>query len=92
MIGSVVPGQEFVGLTHDEVQGALDDTNPDNPIALEIARLIEGYMENFAAHVERVGEVPAQILRAKGGSAIEEVAMQLVSDTIRNTSEGEGDD
>ena len=83
MSGSVIPGQEFVGLTHDEVQAALDDPNPDNPIALEIARLVEGYTANFAAHVERVGEVPAQILRAKGGSAIEEVAMRLVTETIR---------
>ena len=87
MSGSVIPGPEFVGLTYDEVQAALDDPNPDNPIALEIARLVEGYTANFAAHVERVGEVPAQMLRAKGSSAIEEVAMRLVTETIRGAAD-----
>jgi len=28
---------------------ALND--PDNPLAVEVARLIEGYTENFRAHV-----------------------------------------
>jgi hypothetical protein len=37
---------------------ALEDPNSGNPIAVEVARLIEGYSENFRAHVERLGYIP----------------------------------
>ena len=33
---------------------ALNDPDPSNPIAVEVARLIEGYTKNFRAHVKRL--------------------------------------
>ena len=65
---------------------ALADTNPANPIAVEVARLIEGYTENFRAVVERLGHIPDTILRVKPQSAIEAVAMRLPTATIRETN------
>ncbi len=62
---------EFSALTVDEVTAALEDLNPTNPIAVEIARLVDGYATNFAAHVEKLGSVPANILRSTGDCPIE---------------------
>jgi hypothetical protein len=64
---------------------ALDGTDPGNPIALEVARLIESYTENFRAHVERLGYCPESILRVNPQTAIETVAMRLPTETIRDT-------
>ncbi len=40
---------QFISLTEAEVLAALDDPNTANPIAVEVARLIAGYGENFRA-------------------------------------------
>ena len=78
---------EFEDISEDEVQAALDDPNPDNPIAVELARLMEGYMANFTEHVEQLGYMPTSILRSTGDYPIESVAMQLTSDAIREAME-----
>jgi hypothetical protein len=65
---------------------ALDDPDPGNPIAVEVARLIEGYTENFRAHVERLGYIPDSFLRAKPQTAIEAVAMRLTTEAIQMNS------
>ena len=75
---------EFVDFSESEVFDALNDENPDNPIAVEIARLMQGYMKNFTEHVEKIGNVPPSILRSTGSCPIESVAMQLTSDIIRD--------
>ena len=78
---------EFKDISEDEVQAALDDPNPDNPIAVELARLMDGYMANFTAHAEKIGHIPPSILRSTGSCPIESVAMQLTSDAIRGAME-----
>ena len=47
----ITPAPQFTGLSKAEIMAALNDPDPDNPIAVEVARLIEGYTENFRAHV-----------------------------------------
>ena len=78
---------EFSALTVDEVTAALEDVDPENPIAVEIARLVDGYATNFAAHVEKLGSVPANILRSTGDCPIESVAMEITTQTIREALE-----
>ena len=78
---------EFSALTVDEVTAALEDVDPTNPIAVEIARLVDGYATNFAAHVEKLGSVPANILRSTGDCPIEQIAMQITTQTIREALE-----
>jgi hypothetical protein len=70
-------------LTEMEVRLALDDLDPDNPIAIEVARLIGLYTRNFEAHVAARGEIPADILRRRGDTPIEEISMQLTSEALR---------
>jgi superfamily II DNA helicase RecQ len=62
---------------------ALNDPDPGNPVAIEVARLIQGYGENFRAHVEKLGRLPESFLHVKPQSAIEAVAMRLTTDTIQ---------
>lgn len=81
----VSPAPQFTSLSEAEVMAAMQDPDPGNPIAAEVARLIEGYSENFRAHVERLGYMPASFLRVKPASAIEAVAMRLTTETIRDT-------
>jgi hypothetical protein len=79
----VSPAPQFTGLTEAEVMAALADPNSGNPIAVEVARLIEGYSENFRAHVERLGYIPDSFLRVKPQTAIEAVAMRLTTEAIQ---------
>jgi hypothetical protein len=59
---------------------------PGNPVAVEVARLIEGYTENFRAHVERLGYIPQSFLRLKPQTAIEAVAMRLTTEAIQQAT------
>jgi hypothetical protein len=52
-------------------------------MAVEIARLVKGYVANFERYVERLGRVAADILRLKPRWPIEAVAMQLATSAIR---------
>ncbi len=61
----VSPAPQFIGLTQAEVMAALNDQDPRNPIAVEVARLIEGYTENFRAHLERLGYIPDSFLHLR---------------------------
>ena len=47
---------------------ALDDPHRGNPIADEVVRVIEGFTENFCAHVERLGYIPSQLSAEKAAS------------------------
>lgn len=85
MSGIVYPKPEFEEIGEAEVLRALQDCDPDNKIAREVARLIAGYTANFARHVEQLGRVPEDVLRAKPRTAIEAIAMQLTIDTIRQS-------
>jgi hypothetical protein len=73
----VAPAPQFTGLSEAEIMAALNDPDPGNPIAVEVARLIEGYTENFRTHVERLGYIPHSFLHVKPNTAIEAVAMRL---------------
>jgi hypothetical protein len=54
-------------------------------LAAEVARLVEGYGENFHAHVERLGYIPDSCLQVKPQTAIEAVAMRLTTEVIQDT-------
>lgn len=79
----IQPKPEFEALTEAEIDKALADPDPANPIAIELARLITGYSENLRAHVERLGYFPRSILHMKPRTAIEATAMRLTTEAIR---------
>jgi hypothetical protein len=83
MIETVEPKPEFRALAEHAVVAALQDPDPANAIAVEVARLIEGYTNNFQAHVQWLGRIPSDILHIKPRWPIEAVAMRLVTAEIR---------
>jgi hypothetical protein len=56
---------EFRALAEDAVVAALQDPDPANRLAIEVARLLDGYTRNFQAHVQGLGRIPSDILRKK---------------------------
>ena len=80
----VQPRPEFRNLTKSAVLAALDDPDPKNPIAVEVARLIAAYTDNVQQHV-RLGGMPSDMLRVNGRWPIEEIAMRLASDAFGET-------
>ena len=85
MIEPAGPKPEFRSLAEDAVVAALQDPDPANPIAVEVARLIDRYTSNFHAHVRRLGRIPTDILRIKRRWPIEAVAMRLTTEVFRET-------
>jgi hypothetical protein len=85
MTEPVEPKSEFRDLSETAVVAALQDPDPANPIAIEVARLIHAYTINFHAHVQRLGRIPADILLTKPRWPIEAVAMRLTTEVIRET-------
>jgi 2-methylaconitate cis-trans-isomerase PrpF len=85
MIEPVEPNPEFRSLAENTVAAALQDPDASNPIAIEVARLIDGYTGNFKQHVERLGRIPSDILHFKPRWPIEAVAMRLTTEAIRDT-------
>ena len=79
----VEPRSEYRSLTEAEIERALADPDPANPIAVEIARLVHGYTANFQALVQRLGRIPIDIMHVKPRWPIEAVAMRLTTQTIR---------
>jgi len=79
----VEPKRAFRALAEAQVMQALHDPDPANPIAIEVARLMEGYAANFMAHVQRLGSLPATIIHRKGRWPIEVVAMRLTTEALR---------
>lgn len=81
----VEPKAEFRSIDEATVMAALDDTNPDNSVAVEVARLMAGYMANFQSQVKRLGYIPSDVLHMKPRWPIEAVAMRLTSDAIHQS-------
>jgi hypothetical protein len=76
---------QFRSFAEDAVLAALDDPDPANPIAVEIACLMTAYTNNFRKHVERIGYIPLDIMRVKPRWPIEAVAMRLTTEAIRDS-------
>ena len=53
MIEPVEPKPEYRSLAEDTVLAAVQDPDPANPIAVEVARLIAAYTSNFKHHFQR---------------------------------------
>ena len=91
----IIPRPEFLSLTETDVLAALRDPDGNNPIAIEFARLIKGYGENFAATCDRLGHIPESILHVKPRSAIEALAMaqvtEIITDQLSAEAERDGD-
>ena len=81
----VEPKPEFRQLDESAVLAALQDRDPSNPVAQEVARLIKGYTGNFQRVIKQLGYMPADVMHIKPRWPIEGVAMRLTTDAIRDS-------
>jgi hypothetical protein len=84
----IEPKAQFRALDEAAVMTALDDPNPENPVAVEVARLIAGYAANFKQHVKRLGYMPSDVLHIKPRWPIEAVAMKLTAQAVKDAVNG----
>lgn len=80
---TVEPKPEFQSLTEGEILEACKHPDHMNPIAQEVARLIEAYSPDFELEIRRLGHIPSIALETKPRWPIEAIALQLTADTIR---------
>lgn len=85
MNNAVEPQSQFHFLTKAEVLAALDDPDRTNPIAQEVARLMEAYNADLQLEVRRLGHIPSIVLETKRRWPIEAIALQLAADTLHQT-------
>jgi hypothetical protein len=75
----VEPKPEFRDLSEADLQAALADPNPANPVAAEVARLIDDYVANCQTHIEQLGRIPESVIHVKPRWPIEAFAMRYLS-------------
>lgn len=78
---------KFAATTDEQINEALNDPDPENEIAVELSRLIAAYGENITEYVNKLGHIPDDILRFKGSCPMEEQAIQLVAEQLRQVKE-----
>jgi hypothetical protein len=86
----IEPKPHFRSLDENAVMKALEDNDPENPIAAEVARLIAGYSANLKAHAQQLGYMPSDVLRIKPRWPIEAIAMRLTAETVREALNAKG--
>lgn len=59
---TIKPKPQFRHLTEAAVTAALFDPDPDNPVAIEVNRLIAAHTKAFIAHVQKLGYMPPSLL------------------------------
>ena len=95
----VTPLPQFAALTEAQVMAAMNDPHPGDPIAVEVARLMAGYGENFGTNVKRsLNRIPDSYLPTtdsfppvKLHTPIEVVAMRLTTQTLQQQLQTYGD-
>ena len=80
--------EKFRNATDEQVREALNDPNPHNALAREVARLIEGYTANFYEYCEQIGGIPEKIVRINPETAVERVALELFEQVIQTETSG----
>lgn len=81
-----MPPIELRDLTERRIISALAANQPDDPIVVEVARLIEIYASRFKVSRQRLSN-PEGFFQDKPATAIEAVALRLA---LRSLAQGEG--
>ena len=84
-----------MGCSHDE--GSCEDSDgdvipSDDPIVLEVERLIAAYSDRFDELCKENGEVPEEALTYKPRTPIEQVAFDIFTDALHDSLMDEDDE
>ena len=84
------------GCSHDD-EGSCEDSDDDvipsdDPIVLEVERLIAAYSDRFDELCKENGEVPEEALTYKPSTPIEQVAFDIFTDALHDSLMDEDDE
>lgn len=81
---------EFKALNVAAITDALKDKDPNNPVKVEVARLVRDYTTELRKHAEKNGnKLPAR-MKVHPQTEIERVALQLTANVIRQSAKAAG--
>ncbi len=98
---SIATRPEFAQLTEDDIEEVLNklealDENElgaaNNPVLMEIERLIAAYSARFEELCNENGDVPAELVTFEPEKAIESVAYDIFSDALYESLSQEDED
>ena len=80
---------EFANLTEDDIQKAFDalEADPDtqNPVVMELERLVEAYSTRFEELCEQHDTIPEEVLDFEPEHVIEQVAYDVFSEALHDS-------
>jgi hypothetical protein len=59
------------------ILAALDDPNPENPIAKAMAARIATFMDNLETQARRLGQIPPELLLVKPSTVYDDIVIRL---------------
>lgn len=80
---------EFANLTEDDIQKAFDaleaDPETQNPVVMELERLVEAYSARFEELCEQHDEIPSDALDFEPDTIIEQVAYDVFTEALHDS-------
>lgn len=70
--------------TRAELLAALEDHNPDNPLAVAIGAVIASYANELNQQTSRAGAIPYPVILPMPQTELEAFALELFSEEIRS--------
>ena len=64
------------------IEAALDDPDPDNKIAKEIAEAIVGFGERISKHADRINKFPDELLLTKPKTVFDDFVIRMTLQEI----------
>ncbi len=80
---------EFRGVEAVEITAVLKENNQDNPLTIEINRLVNAYMAQLNSYArQNNNRLPASLQVGSATAPIQKIAFQITVEAVRNMVEG----
>jgi len=79
---------EFRAVEGAEIAAALKENNQENPLVIEVSRLVNAYLAQLNTYVRQNGNRPPPALQVRTETPIQRVACEITAGAIRNMIEG----
>jgi hypothetical protein len=79
---------EFRTVEASEVAAALKENNQQNLLTIEVNRLVNAYMAQLNSYARQNGNRLPTSMQVKAGTPIQQVALQITAEAIKNTLQG----
>ena len=77
--------QEFRSVEEAEITAALKENNREDPVAVEVNRLVNAYLAQLDTYARQHGNRLPPLMQVKAGTAIQRVALHITADAVKNS-------